>query len=104
MVNAELVPLVKEYLNIESTYTADDMQIDNIISVAIEAVKAYTNGGLDDVILNNLYLTDDLYKPVQFCIIMYAAHLFSNRGVVTFQQAYKLPYTFEFLLNKYIKY
>ncbi len=88
---------LKEYLNIYSGDTDNDSLLSTLLVVSENVIKNYCRGGLDEVTIDDV-------PELKFAKIQYAAHLFVNRGIISVGQVTELPYTFKFILNKYIKY
>lgn len=99
----ELLGKLKAFLNIEENFTDDDAMLLMFLDVSYRVILNYCNGGLDSVPKEEL-LSNEYYSPVVISLIQYAAHLYTNRAIVTFQQGYELPLSFKFVLNKYVKY
>jgi len=95
---------LKQHLNIEAEFILDDNYLLELISVSEMAVSDYLNGGLSGstttFIVDNVEVVA-LPKTIKHACMLMAAHLYSNRTLVSFAQAYELPYTFKFLLNPY---
>ena len=95
---------LKKHLNIEEAFTEDDAYLQELISVTEMAVFEYCNGGLSDAIIT---ITIDgvsvkaLPKAITYACLLLAAHLYSNRNLVSFAQPFEIPYSFKFLLNPY---
>lgn len=89
---------LKKHLNIEPEFIDDDIYITGLIMVAESTVKNYCNGGLDEY--------TDLTIPIEIkqCVLLFAAHLYMNRQLVSFTQAYKIHYSFEFMLSNFKNY
>jgi len=86
---------LKAHLNIETGFTTDDAYLTSLIGVAELAIADYCNGGLADI------LDADIPVTVKQAAKLLAANLYANRSPVSFAQGYKLPSSFEFLLNPY---
>jgi len=87
---------IKAHLNIETGYTADDTYITSLIGVTEGAIADYCNGGLA-----SYTEAEDVPVAVKHAALIMAANLYLNRSPVSFAQGYKVPYSFEFLLNPY---
>ena len=81
----------------------DDWNDDNII------LQQYLNVAEQAVINNLNYYTGSTSgvtgstRPVSIsqAVLLLAAHMYVTRTPISYGQAYKIPYTFEFLLNPY---
>jgi len=87
---------IKAHLNIETGYTADDTYITALIGVVEGAISNHCNGGLA-----GYTAAEDVPVTVKHAALIIAANLYLNRSSVSFAQGYKIPYSFEFLLNPY---
>ncbi len=94
---------LKEYLNIEADYTDDDNLLLSLLYTSKKAVQNYCRGGIDDILSVSEWYNQEDYYPLKIAIIQYAAHLYLNRNIITFQQGYELPITFKFILTPYLK-
>jgi len=86
---------LKKQANIEEGFTEDDTYLNTLINVAELSVKEYCQGGLVEYTDANMPVT------VKLAALLLATHLYTNRAVVSFAQATKIPYSFEFLLGFY---
>jgi hypothetical protein len=92
---------LKRQLNIEAEYTDDDIILQQYLNVAESSVLNYLNyytGSTSGVTGTNMP------APVLQGILLFAAHLYTTRQIISYGQGYKIPYTFEFLLNPYKEY
>lgn len=93
---------IKKHLNIETEFTEDDEHLLQLISVAEMVVYDYCNGGLSGstttIIIDGETVTA-LPKSVKQAILLFAAHLYVTRTMVSFAQGYEIPFAFKFLLN-----
>jgi hypothetical protein len=92
---------LKQHLNIEESFTADDNYLLELISISEMAVADYLNGGLSGattiVISGTTYSA--LPKTIKHACVLLAAHYYINRTPIAFTSAGEIPYTFQFLLN-----
>lgn len=88
---------LKRQLQIEPDYTDEDIQLQHYLNVADQAVLNYLNitGSTSGVTGTNMP------APVLQGILLFAAHLYTTRQIISYGQGYKIPLTFEFLLNPY---
>lgn len=86
---------LKQQLNIELSYSDDDIILSGLTSMVSVAVNNYCNDGLTG------YTTQNLPLPVKQAAIMLASHLYINRQLVSFAQGQEIPYSFKFLLDSY---
>jgi len=83
----------KKHLNIE--FSDDDSYINDLIKVAFSAVQTHT--GRD-------FTISEIPAPVKHAGLLLIGNLYANREPVAFGQAYKVLYSYEYLLAPYIKY
>ena len=97
---------LKRHLNIELStselttelevlYNEDDVYLQSLILVSESAISNYCNGGLD------LYTDLTMPKTIIQASLLFCAHMYLNRSMISFAQGYELPYSFQFLLNPY---
>lgn len=94
MTTAEL----KRQLNIEVTYTDDDVLLQLYLDVAQEAVINDLNYGTEST---SGITGTNMPVSLKQAILLLAAHLYVTRTPVAFGQGYKIPLTFEYLINPY---
>jgi Phage gp6-like head-tail connector protein len=89
----------KRHLQIEEGYTGDDLYISSLIDASIIAVANHIKcTSLDETYPNGLPV------PVKHAILLMAGNLFANREPVAFVQSYKVPLSYEYLLEPYVNY
>lgn len=86
---------IKAHLNIETAYTDDDTLITQLIEVVELAIREYCCWTDEE------YPDEDIPATVKHSALLLAAHLYTNRTMVSFAQALEIPYSFKFLLNPY---
>lgn len=90
---------LKRNLNIEESFTDDDVFLQNILNVADNAVQTY---------LGTLALTGytEVSVPIEIhhSVILLASHFYLNRNMVSYAQGFEIPYSFKFLLAPYKDY
>jgi len=89
---------LKRQLNIESDFTDDDILLQHYLNVAEESTLNYLNlytGSTSGVTGST--------RPVSIdqAVLLLASHFYVTRQLVSYGQAYKIPYTMEYLLNAY---
>lgn len=84
---------VKRHLNIN--FSDDDIYINDLIKVAFSAVQTHT--GRD-------FTISEIPIPVKHAGLLLIGNFYANREPVSFGQAYKIPYSYEYLLAPYIQY
>ena len=93
LINAKL------HLNIESSFTDDDLYITSLLNVAELAIQNYCN----DETFSGFTATDAPVTIVQ-AVYFLVANWYINRQIISFAQGVEIPYTFQFLLNPYKNY
>ncbi len=86
---------LKQQLNIESSYTDDDIILSGLTNVVSVAVADYCNNGLTGY-TGTTGSVIDVPSPVKQASIMLAAHLYINRQLVSFAQGQEIPYSYNF--------
>ena len=89
---------LKRQLNIELDFLDDDLILQQYLNVSEAAVVNNLNlytGSTTGVTGTN--------QPVELkqAVLLLAANLYANRSPIAFGQPYKLPYSFDFLINPY---
>jgi hypothetical protein len=92
------VALLKNHLNIESDFLDDDILLQHYLNVGEQAALNYLNywtGSTSGV--------TGTTRPVSIdqAVLLLAAHFYVTRQPVAYGQAYKIPYTIEYLLDSY---
>lgn len=87
---------LKQNLNIELDYVEEDTYLSMLLEVAEDAVFNFLDKKPSDF--------EVIPKPITFAVIILASQFYENRTPVAFAQAYKIPYSFEFLLSPYKDY
>jgi hypothetical protein len=98
MANYITVTELKQHLNIETSYTADDVLLSGLTTTSTIAVQTYTNDGLSG------YTGTTTPAPVKHATLLLAGHLYLNRNMVSFTSGVEIPYTYKFLLDPYKNY
>ena len=86
---------LKRHLNVESDYIDDDGILQDLIEVTAIAIKNYLNNELSGYTETNIPLT------IKQASLLLAAHLYTNRQIISFANGVEIPYTFKFLLDPY---
>ena len=86
---------LKKQLNIETSFTDDDVYLTGLTTVATLAVQNYCNYGLTG------YTDSTVPVTVKQAALLIAANLYNNRTPVSFAQGLEIPFTFRFLLDPY---
>lgn len=90
------VQQLKRQLNIEESYTDDDVLLQHFIDVSEVAVQNYLG-------VNSLtgYTATTLPITIQQAIILMASHFYLNRNMVSFAQGYEVPFSMRWLIDFY---
>ena len=91
----------KRHLNLEQSFTDDDIYITSLINVAEKVVENQINTSLEWIIEDNGSV---LPEPLFQAILIYVGHLYSNRELATFTNVNKMPYSFDYLTDFYKNY
>lgn len=86
----------KTQCNIDLSFDGDDDYIAMLIDVAIQSVK----NAINDISIDDI----TLITPLKHACLLTIANLYMNREPVAFTTISTVPYTFDFLINKYINY
>lgn len=89
----------KQHLNVDEYFTLDDDYILSLISVAECAVENHIDNALEE-----LTVAGKLPAPLVHSMLLLIGNLYTNRENVTYQQYYKIPLSYEYLLSPYIRY
>lgn len=93
--------LVKQHLNIESSYTGDDTYITHLIQVAEKTVEKHIDFHLEDYEDSS----HNIPKPLQQAILLYVGDLYNNREVNAYGvSVVEVPFAYQYLLSLYQDY
>jgi len=92
------IATLKLQLNIESGYTESDVILQHYLDVAEQSVLNYLN-----LYTGSTSGYTGTTRPVSIdqSVLLLASHFYVTRQLVAYGQAYKIPYTMEYLLNNY---
>lgn len=92
--------MAKKHLNIDEYFTDDDEYIVHLILAAEDAISAHIDAPL------SVYETvcGELEEGLKHGILLLVAHFYNSREAVSFGQGTEVPLSFQYLINKYIKY
>ncbi len=79
---------VKQYLRLESSYVAEDTELENLISAAEKYIRDVTGKGLTDE-----------NKVFDLAVKTLIAHWYENRNAVSDKSAVNLPFTLDCLIK-----
>ena len=101
------IKYLKTQLNIESGYTESDVILQHYLNVAEQSVLNYLNlytgstSGYTGSSLTSGYTGTTRPVSIDQSVLLLASHFYVTRQLVAYGQAYKIPYTMEYLLNNY---
>ena len=90
----------KQHLLVDMDYKADDLYIQELITVAEDSVKQHLNIGL----LSELETGGSLPPVIIHAMLLMIGNLYTNREPVAFATAIKVPLSYEYLLGLYKQY
>lgn len=95
MNNYLTIEQLKQHLNIDTSFTADDDYLKALAEVAEEAVTEHCNNRF----------ANGVPFPVRQAMLLMAGHLYTNREPIAIGvAANKIPLSYEYLLSPYINY
>lgn len=92
---------VKEHLNIDQSYKADDAYLVGLIDVCEKAVERSIDLTLDALAAQH---EGEVPAPIVHAVKLLIGNFYANRESIAFAQAYQLPKSFDFLLDLYRNY
>ena len=91
---------IKQHLNIDNDYTAEDIYLIDLATVAEDATLKHLNIAS----FSELGSGDEIPASVVHAMLLLVGNFYANREPVSYSNAYKLPYSYEYLLNFYKNY
>ena len=89
----------KKHLLIDDSFTADDLYILDLITVAEDSVSQHLNVTLDELVVGG-----SLPPAVIHAMLLLIGNLYANREPVAYGTVTKVALTYEYLLGRYKKY
>ena len=89
----------KKHLLIDDSFTADDLYILDLITVAEDSVSQHLNVALDELLVGG-----SLPPAVIHAMLLLIGNLYANREPVAYGTVTKVPLTYEYLIGLYKKY
>ena len=89
----------KKHLLIDDSFTADDLYILDLITVAEDSVSQHLNVALDELLVGG-----SLPPAVIHAMLLMIGNLYANREPVAYGTVTKVPLTYEYLIGLYKKY
>ena len=90
---------VKKHLLVDDTFTADDLYILDLITVAEDSVSKHL-----DIALEELEEGGILPPSIIHAMLLMIGNLYQNREPISFGTVVKIPYTYEYLVGLYKRY
>lgn len=90
---------VKKHLLIDESFTADDLYLTDLITVAEDSVSKHLDIALEELVEGGL-----LPPSVIHAMLLMIGNLYANREPVAYGTVVKIPYTYEYLVGLYKKY
>lgn len=92
--------LAKKHMNIDEDFTDDDEYILHLIQASEDAVQYHI-----DCPLSYYECCDgELESGLKHSILLLIGHYYNSREAVSFGNGVEVPLSYQYLLNKYIKY
>ena len=92
--------IVKNHLNLESSYTEDDQYILQLMDAAEEAVRVHVNEDLAIIAEKN---GGCLPSPLLQAMLLQVGNLYQNREIIG-QKTVALPFAYQYLIDLYRNY
>jgi len=92
---------LKKHLNVDEDFTDDDMYIESLGDVAEAIVAKHIDNDLANVVAFN---QGELPMPIKHAMMLLVGNYYMNRESVAFATSSNIPYSFEYLLDPYVKY
>ena len=89
----------KKHLLIDDSFTADDLYILDLITVAEDSVSQHLNVALDELLVGGM-----LPPAIIHAMLLMIGNLYANREPVAYGTVTKVPLTYEYLIGLYKKY
>ena len=89
----------KKHLLIDDSFTADDLYILDLITVAEDSVSQHLNVALDELLVGGC-----LPPAVIHAMLLMIGNLYANREPVAYGTVTKVPLTYEYLIGLYKRY
>ena len=89
----------KKHLLIDDSFTADDLYILDLITVAEDSVSQHLNVALDELLVGGM-----LPPAIIHAMLLMIGNLYANREPVAYGTVTKVPLTYEYLIGLYKRY
>lgn len=90
----------KKHLNVDPSYTGDDVYIAGLIEVSEEAVSRHINAPLEEW----KGAGGDLPAGLRHAVLFLVGQLYANREPVSYSAPSAVPYTYDYLVSLYKRY
>lgn len=90
----------KKHLNIDESFTADDLYILDLITVAEDSVSQHLDIALDELVNEG----GNLPPSIIHAMLLMIGNLYANREPVSYGTVVKVPYSYEYLIGLYKHY
>lgn len=84
----------KKHLNIDETFTDDDLYIISLIEVAEDGIAKNC-----DIVLADQVEAGVLPASLKHCILLMVGNLYNSRESVSFSNLMEVPYSYKYLVN-----
>lgn len=92
------ITTIKQHLNIDSTYTADDNYLQQLNRVAEAVVEKHINKSMYDLRMEN---KGELPVAIEQAILLLIGNYYNNREAVSYTSANELPLSYNYILDLY---
>lgn len=92
------ITTIKQHLNIDSGYTADDNYLQQLKRVAEAVIEKHINKSLFELETEN---KGDLPAPIEQAILLLIGNYYNNREAVSYTSANELPLSYNYILDLY---
>lgn len=92
---------LKRHLNIELDFSDEDILLQNYIDIAEQVVLSELNLYTGSTAS---YTGSTAPLQLQHAILLYAAHLYVTRQIISYGNPISIPKTFDFLINPFKKF
>lgn len=91
--------LIKQHLNIDSDFTADDSYLESLAEVAEAVVQSHIDHNLTD-----LEEGGQLPAPLTQAMLLFIGNMYANRESVAYTNANEVPFAYDYLLSLFKDY
>lgn len=93
--------IIKQHLNINTEFTADDAYLESLADVAEAAVQNHIDESLESIMTRN---GGELPPPIRHCMLMFIGTLYMQREHLTPVNMSEVPLAYRYLLQQYKNY